>query len=179
MILTACSDGAAPPPIPAPVTTTVTDTSTPTPSPSAAPLLPDAARQPTRPGAEAFVRHFFAVYNHAYWTADSRGLQAISDNACIFCNSAIKSINGIQRDRELVSGGRITVSTAVAAPGDADQGLLVNLVLEQERGATLSIDGKTIDTTPERVHSRVDAAVRWAIDHWIFLDAHIYGRNTK
>lgn len=179
MILAACSDGADPPPTPVPVTTTVTGTGTPTPSPPPAPVLPDAAKQPTRPGAEAFVRHFFAVYNHAYWNADSRSLQALSDPACTFCGSAIKSIDSILRDRERVSGGRITVSTAVAAPGDVNQGMLVNLVLEQEPGTTLSIDGRTIDTTPERRNSRMDVAVRWNATRWTFLDAHVYGENTK
>jgi hypothetical protein len=49
----------------------------------------------------------------------------------------------------------------------------VNLVLDQKSGKTLSSNGSAVDTTPARTHSRVDAAVRWDTDRWVFLDAHV------
>jgi Family of unknown function (DUF6318) len=172
--LAACSDGSTPATSQPPVTATVTDTVTPSPTASPAPTLSDVAKQPTRQGAEEFVRYFFAIYNHAFWTADPSRLQAISDPKCIFCNSAINAVKNIRSANEHVTGGEIGIPTIVAAPGDPKKGYLVNLVIRQAKGQTADPKGAVVGTTPEIKHRRVDAAVRWESDHWVFLDAHIF-----
>ena len=180
----ACSDAgtsmsASSPPLSSAVLPATSSSPAGTSADSLAPVLPDAAKQPTRPGAEAFVRHFFAVYNQAFWTADAAGLQLISDSKCIFCNSAIESIESLRADHDHVIGGRISVSTAVAGPGNFQQGLLVNLLLDQEPGRTLSSNGSSVDTTPARMNSRVDVAIRWDSTRWVFLDAHIIAKGES
>jgi hypothetical protein len=150
----------------------VTNTVSPTPSASAAPALPSEAQQPTREGAEAFARYYFAVYNHAFLTADPSLLKELSDGQCIFCNSTISAVQDIHDQNEHVIGGRITVTSAVAAEGIPTDRIVVNLRLDQDAGQTLSRTGVVDDTTPAQKGFRVDLAVRWITDRWIFLNAH-------
>jgi hypothetical protein len=137
------------------------------------PILPAAARQPTPAGAQAFARHFFAVYNYAFWTGDSKPLEAISDKDCIYCKSVVSGVSAMKKKGNRVIGGRLEVTTAVAAPGVPDNGLLVNLVLQQEEGRTLSASGAVVGTTAEKSNGRVDVAVRWVGSTWIMLDVHL------
>ena len=161
------------------MTTTLTQTVPPSPSPSPAPTIPDAAKQPTPAGAQEFVRYFFAVYNHAFWSTNPLELQAISDSKCVFCNNTIQRIYNVKSGGHHVIGGNITVTTAVAAPGDPTVGLLVNLVLDQTAGKTVASDGRIMGTTPEVSHSRMDVATRWETDHWVFLDAHTFAKGES
>jgi hypothetical protein len=170
--LGACSSGSAPPRRTSTVTVTPTATSI-SPSASPMPTLPAAAQQPTRPGAEAFARHFFAVYNYAFWNADPAPLQTLSDAECVYCNSVASGVTAMRSKGNRVEGGRILVTTAVAAPGDPQVGLLVNLILDQDAGRTLSASGALVGTTAERRNGRADVAVRWGGTSWVMLDVHL------
>jgi hypothetical protein len=140
---------------------------------SPAPILPDAAKQPTRPGAEAFVRHFFAAYTYSFSVMDSQELRAISDHDCRFCVSAIDSVESGRAKGEKTVGGHIMVTVAVAGPGDASDRLIVNALLDQDSGQTVSAEHQILVRVPERKGFRLDAAVRWETHRWIFLNAHI------
>ena len=72
-----------------------------------------------------------------------------------------------------VEGGRIFVSTAAAAPGDPRRGLLVNLILSQDDGRTLSTSGTVVGTTQARRNGRADVAARWRETGWVMLDVHL------
>jgi hypothetical protein len=135
--------------------------------------LPALAQQPTRAGAQAFARHFFAVYNYAFWSSDPAPLKAISDSDCVFCNSTIDAVQAVEQRDDRAEGGRIEVLVAVAAPGDPADRLLVNTLLHQERGTTRSVGGQVVATTPERKNGRVDLFVRWVDDHWVLLEGDI------
>jgi hypothetical protein len=171
--LAACSHAATAPASSTPVISTVTATPGPTATASPAPILPIAARQPTRPGAEAFFRHFMAVYTYAFRVLDPAQLQAVSDQHCKFCASAIESVQAGRAKGEKTVGGRIAVTVAVAGPGDATDRLIVNALLNQDPGQTVSANREVLVNVPARKNFRLDAAVRWENDHWVFLNAHI------
>jgi hypothetical protein len=171
--LVGCSGASTGAPRTSTVTVTPTASATPSPSVSPSPALPAAAQQPTRAGAQAFARYFFAVYNYAFWTADPAPLKAISDKDCVFCASSIDAVRAIQQEQDVAQGGRIEVLVAVAAPGDPQERLLVNMSLYQESGRTLSRQGQVVDTTPERRNGRVDLVVRWVGERWILVEGDI------
>lgn len=170
--LGACSNDSAPPRQTSTVTVTPTVTST-SPSASPTPSLPAAAQQPTRAGAEAFARYFFEIYNYAFCNADPAPLQAISAAECVYCKSTLDRVRSMREEQARAEGGLITVTTAVAAPGEPGDGLIVNLVLDQETGRTLSPAGEVVGTTPAVKNGRVDIGVRWESGRWILLDAHV------
>jgi hypothetical protein len=169
----ACSDAARAPAGSSPVASVPASNPTPTVTGSPAPVLPDAAKQPTRPGAEAFVRHFFAVYTYAFSAMDPQQLQEISDRSCKFCASAIESVQAGRAKGEKTVGGHIKVTVAVAGPGIAADRLIVNALLDQDSGQTVSAQHQVVVNVPSRRNFRLDAAVRWEDEHWVFLNAHI------
>jgi hypothetical protein len=171
----ACSPDSAAAPQTSTVTVTPPVSSTPAPAPSVSPspAVPALAQQPTRAGAQAFARYFFEVYNYAFWTADPAPLKAISDSQCVYCKSNIDVVESVRAQQARVEGGRIEVTTAVAAPGDPTDRLVVNLLLHQEAGRTLSATGALLEDLPEIRAGRVDVAVRWTGDHWLMRNAHV------
>lgn len=173
LVLAGCADGEEPPKVTSTVTVTPSPSRSLSPSPSPAPTLPPEAQQPTRPGAEAFARYFFAVYNYAFWNADPAPLQAISDSGCVYCNSTLDRVRSVRAKRTRVVGGELRVTTAVATPGDGADGFLVNLVLLQEEGQTYSPGGDVLGSSPRVANARMDVAVGWSGNRWLLLDGHI------
>lgn len=176
IVLSGCGGGSSSGPATSTVTVIPTrEGPTPSPSPSASPspTLPAVARQPTRAGAQAFARYFFAAFNYSLWTRDASSVRAVSDSRCVYCNSIVSAVDSMREKSLRVEGGRLEVPTAVAAPGDPTDRLLVNLLVNQEPGRTLSESGDVVSRSLGTKNGRVDAAVRWRDGRWILLDAHI------
>jgi hypothetical protein len=148
-------------------------TSSPAGSPSASPSetlrppeLPAAASEPTPKGAVAFFRYFWAVFNYSYGSLDSRPLRAISADSCKSCTGYIESIDDALRRGETFAGGKVTVTAAVAAPGDPHKGLVVNAVVTQEPAFSVTGGGITATTVPATQGQRIDAAIMWVAGRW-------------
>jgi hypothetical protein len=98
--LTGCSAEEGPPPSPSsPSASSASAPETPVPTSSsaapAAPELPAAATTFDAAGAEAFVRHFWDVVNHAYATGDTDPVLAISDTGCGACQSLVENARAV------------------------------------------------------------------------------------
>jgi hypothetical protein len=130
------------------------------------PVLPAAAAQPTRPGAEAFLRYFFAVYNYSFSSLDTSALQAVSDAKCAFCRSAATNVRGIADLPGRSEAGEIGIDAVVAAPGDERKGLVVNAVLTQAPGQVVDATGSIVSTVSPTTGRRMDALVRWNGSAW-------------
>jgi Family of unknown function (DUF6318) len=140
----------------------------------APPLLPEAAKHPTRPGAEAFFRYFIAVYSYSYSSQNTSSLRAISDVTCKFCTSAIDAIESTRADNQHAVGGDGVVTNVVAAPGVPTDGLLINAVVDQRPSSIVDSDGSVIDTAAAESRVRMDAAVRWKDGAWQMRGLHVF-----
>ena len=152
----------------APASSTSSTPDTPT---SAAPTLPDGADRATPEGATAFVKYFFAVYNHAFWTADPSTLEEISDPGCKFCSSAISAVQDVRSHHARIQGGRITVLGAVAAPTTGSGRTVVAVHLRQEGQARLSPSGSVEVSSSPSPSYQLDVAVNQISGRWIVLAA--------
>jgi hypothetical protein len=137
------------------------------------PTLPAAAQQPTRAGAEAFLRHFLAVYSYSFRAVDSEALGRLSDPDCKFCRSAIESVMAGGRAGQRTLGGNLTVTTIIAAPGDPMDRLIVNAIVDQEPGRIVQFDGTVVRSVEARNSLHIDAAVRWVDGRWVMVDAQV------
>jgi hypothetical protein len=169
LALAACSDGASAPTAAPPVVSATTVTPTVTASGSPAPVLPDAAKKPTRPGAEAFFRYFMAVYAHSLESLDTRALAALSEGRCSSCATVVASIADARAQGDQFSGGAVTVVVAVAAPDNPTAGLLLQSVINQTAVIRVGRDGTKKATVPAMSGQRVDAALRWNGSAWRVL----------
>jgi hypothetical protein len=170
LLVTACDDKGGDP-LPTHTSTVVPSTTTTIASRN--PTMPAAAKQPTPDGATAFFQYFFDLYTHAYLSLDTASLGAVSSKECKFCTSAISHVESARRAGNTIKGGAITVTTAVAAPGDPNTGLLVNGVVDQEKGITYTRSGSIYSTAPASKGSRVDAVVIWVDSHWMMRAVEI------
>lgn len=175
LLLVACSGGSSPG---RGGTLPVSPPAAPSPSSSAAPTppkLPAEARKPTTKGAAAFFRYFFDVVNYGYETAESGTLRSLGEKTCSFCSELIHDLDDARSNKGGFTGGQVTVVTAVAAPGNPRQGLLVSAVLAQTEGFGVDATGTTRTSFPARRGLRVDAGVKWTSGVWRMTEVSIIG----
>lgn len=92
-----------------------------TPSPTVVkpgpPELPERARSNTKAGAEAFLRHYIDLVNHAQATGETGALAAVDEAGCESCSSAIAAVKALYREGGSARGGtwqlRISSSTYI------------------------------------------------------------------
>lgn len=83
----------------------------PEPSPSqseteaAAPVMPAEATEDSKAGAEAFVKHYATLVNHAQATGDTRKLAAAEGGACSSCARAREGVESLYRTGGHLIGG--------------------------------------------------------------------------
>jgi hypothetical protein len=136
-------------------------------------VLPAAARQPTRAGAEAFIRYFVATYSYAFSALDASPLQAVSDSTCKFCASVATDVRAAKDAGQVFVGGAASVISVVAAPDDPSQGVLVNAVIQQEESRTVDRSGSTVRVTARVPRQRTDVVVRWTGQAWVVVGLHV------
>lgn len=99
---------AGPPPSPS-----ATPSTSPSASPSpTAPVMPDAARENTKAGAVAFVRHYVDLINHAQATGDTKALAAVEDRGCDSCRSGRRYLDSVYENGR-ITGGAWSLSTVL------------------------------------------------------------------
>lgn len=68
------------------------------------PELPEAARQNTKEGFEAFTQYWFDTATYSFESGDSASLDAVSANDCKVCNSYISDIDQLRSSQGWASG---------------------------------------------------------------------------
>ncbi|MGO4228855.1 DUF6318 family protein [Arthrobacter sp. YAF34] len=142
MSITACSGGGTPPPgqsssapqSPSASSTPSTPSASPTPTASykpadasgkaqnvPVPVLPEAAKAPTKAGLEAFARYWFEQLNFAYETGNSSGLDSVTSAGCEFCSNITRSLKTNYEGGRWLAGGHIetpSINTTYQAQSD-------------------------------------------------------------
>jgi hypothetical protein len=176
-VLSACGGGgSAPASLATMPSGEASGSASPTPSPTPTvvlPVLPEAAKKPTREGAVAFVEYFWELYNYGFATGDPAAVDSVSDPGCIFCQSTQESLESLSRRKLVNEGGAVTVVVAVAAPGKPEEGMLVNTTLDQEASHLVSPEGAITDVSAATTNDRSDAAVIWEEGSWHVLEIDV------
>ena len=114
---------ADPPPTPSPSTTPVSTT-------PSAPAMPDAAKENTKAGAIAFVRHYVEVLNYAQATGDVSALDSLEDPRCSSCDRVRSYLAGIYKAHGHVNGGAWTIKRIGASAGHDPDSWVVDVAGE-------------------------------------------------
>lgn len=147
--LSACTSTDAEPTVPSAPTTVSTTSSSSTTAPPAtatptgAPLLPDAARQQTPEGAEAFVRHWFDLFNYSFTALDSAAL--LSAGNCLTCQQLAKTIDEVAARGHTLTGGQAVVSTVDPAANITEGGTTVTVAFASTSAQELGVDGALVE----------------------------------
>jgi Family of unknown function (DUF6318) len=181
LLLAACSGGGSSSPQTAPDPSVGTSTTVPTspsstttpaatvaPSPTPTPpVLPEAAKQRTQAGAEAFLKYFFEVYNYSYATLDVGLLQSICLSTSKFCDSVTSNVTNYLSNNQRVVGGKIDVTLVHAGPISKVQVSLVDSLINQAPAQTVAADGSRSQFTKSIKGALVKAALKWVDSAWI------------
>src|SRR5438128_15619 len=99
LLLVGCGGSAEPQPLPRPTAST-----SPSASPSP-PVMPAVAKEKSRAGAQAFVRHYIDVLNYATFTGDTKAAHSLDGGQCQSCRRMLHSIENIYAAGGHVEGG--------------------------------------------------------------------------
>lgn len=156
------------------VSVSVTPSPSPSPSPTLTPpVLPAAAKQPTQAGAEAFFRYFLETYNYAFVTLDTQPMRSICDRESKFCLGVYSDISGMQGRGERQVGGKISASVAVSSPVTANKVALVDSLVDQLGGATVSATGATVHSIEKRSGVPSKAVLMWVSTAWRLMGLEV------
>ena len=117
----------------------IRDRSPPTPI---APSMPAAATQHTKAGAEAFVRHYIDLINHAQATGDTQALRSASSPTCRGCSGGIKAVAKVYDRGGKLIGGEWTpqeVLNVMELPGH--RGWLLDVTVRNSSQRVVAADG--------------------------------------
>lgn len=111
VLLAACTDGGATEPG---STSTPSATASASGSPSAsasavAPVMPEVAREHTKAGSKAFIRHFWDVANYAQSTGNVEPMRSLVAQNCAPCQAAIEAVAEVARNGGVTTGGESRV----------------------------------------------------------------------
>lgn len=172
-----CREGAGPSPSPSVSSSSVSPSGSAATasSPSVAwagPPTPQAARQRTPAGAEAFVRFFFEQYNHA-WTTPAPGLIAgLSDPRCELCDKGEETSRTLASRGDRYDSPPVTVRAATSLRGAPEPQAYVLVDLIQNTSRVISSTGEVVHTDPrEDIPSNV--ALVWTAAGWRVLGVDV------
>ena len=114
LLLAGCSDNPEPAPLEPSSSPSTSE------SPDAAPEMPDEARENTPEGAEAFVRYWVEVLNHATVSGETQILRDHSSSDCTSCQSILDLIDSTYGDGGAIQseGWKINQMSVALGPGN-------------------------------------------------------------
>ncbi|GAA1114932.1 hypothetical protein GCM10009668_41970 [Nocardioides dubius] len=134
------------------------------------PVPPSAMRSADEAGAEAFVRHYFALVNYAQATGDLEPLRAVSGAECSGCQAGVQWLEKVARKGWTIKGGsygtrsetavalstagRFRVSFTLSSPGQKVLGPAGEVLKRYEGGSAEAV-----------MRVRVSAGV-WTVLFW-------------
>lgn len=169
LALPGCTGGDDPTPTPSPTPTTTSASPTPTPSPTDTTGVPEAARQNTEAGAEAFIRYYFDQYNLAMTTANPDLIRPLSEATCQFCSGSIEDIVGMRTNGEHYVSAPVATGSfePVAHPPAGEHRFFVFV---NQVGATVVTKSDVAVRTDPKQSGNTQVGVRWHDDRWLLRD---------
>jgi len=100
-------------------------TATPSGTPTGAPVLPEEAKENTKVGAVAFVRHYVDLINYAQATGDVEALAAVEADSCKSCVLGREFFESVYAMGGRIEGGTFRAAAVAPLPNPVDGDWLV------------------------------------------------------
>ncbi len=169
-LVSGCNGGDPPPSNPTVTTSTsavATTTAAPstTAPPTGAPVLPDAARQQTPEGAEAFVRHWYATLEYSWSVMQSAPIRTLGE--CLSCANYADTIDAVAADGKRIVGGDITVNLADGTVTGQSTAATVAAVISASEQTVQDSAGAQVAVLSEALaNSQFLFDLSWQADTW-------------
>lgn len=182
LLVSACNGGSDPVETPtATDSTTVTPTETATPEPSETtpdpteavlPPLPDAAKENTPEGAEAFIRYYFEVVNGLYTDPRSGVVPQLSDAGCVSCQRTEATIADLEASSARARTEPFIIRSVASVGGDPSELARFNMVVDAPENATVDSSGNESNPGLATTLTGV-GAVSWEGERWVLYDLEL------
>jgi hypothetical protein len=90
--------------------------------------MPPLAREKSRAGAKAFVRHYIDVINYSWRTLTTRNLRTLATAECAGCRAAAQGIDRVADAGGQKTGAAWSVRSIAAVPGSGKDPVLQAIV---------------------------------------------------
>ncbi|BAW92884.1 hypothetical protein CHIBA101_1019 [Actinomyces sp. Chiba101] len=130
------------------------------------PVKPPEASENTQQGAVNAVVHFFNLYRYAFITGDTTDLAAMSEESCVFCQSAIDNATKLHEGGGWANPWDITIQDISYTPpgaGKEHSAVQGNLVM----GASTTINSAGEPTEEGNETARIFVVLRYSDGEWI------------
>jgi len=186
LVLVGCSGSGDPEPIPTTPPTSVSTPASPSPTPDDTltgdptetsepgeagdlPPLPDAAKENTPEGAEAFIRYYFDVANGLYMDPKPGLIPGISDQDCVACQRTETTIRDLSLSNSHARTEPFVITSMERIGGGAPGVQRFNMVAHAPANATVSQDGSESNLGDEATLQGIGAAI-WDGNQWKLYD---------
>ncbi len=165
----------------APTTSASTVTSSPSPSESVTPQpsetsvlppLPDAAKENTAEGAEAFIRYYFEVANSLYMEPRSGLIPLLSDPDCVSCQRTEDTIVSLEESGSRARTEPFIITSLARVGGGTPELQRFNMVVEAPDNATVDSNGNESNPGSAATLTGVGAA-SWDGGQWVLYDLEL------
>lgn len=141
------------------------------------PVMPEAAKQETEAGAQAFLDYYASVGWYAYQTGDTSYMRNIVSPSCEICNKEMDLVDDIYSSSDWAVGSdersRIVPGTLPAKV----QGFYTVPVETRNGGAKLVSNNRVVrEFMPFNEKNRYDVNIEFKEDNWIYITASPRGQ---
>lgn len=133
---------------------------------SALPELPEAAKENTPEGAEAFIRYYFDVVNRAYTTPESGLIPALSNDECLACVALEEQVGQLISSGQRVAYEPFALTDMSVVGGGAEPEVVrFNVEMTQPANQFIDSDDNVVLSSEAMQKSGVVAAI-WEGEAW-------------
>ena len=179
LALTGCTGGPTANPSPSETANTATSTNDARPTPASSteparnipvPELPEAAKQNTKEGFEAFVRHYISLLDYAYQTGDTEPALDNAGPGCAMCATSAKTIDETTAGGGWITGGHLSLSGfSTEGTPDTNGRWTATVELHQTEISSVSRSGSVSTPTPASSATLL-ATAEYANGRWLMVD---------
>jgi len=190
LVLVGCSGSGDPEPIPTTPTPTASTPASPSPTPEDTPTgdptetsepdeagglppLPDAAKENTPEGAEAFIRYYFDVANGLYMDPKPGVISVLAFEDCQSCASMEAQISDMAAQSQRARTQPYEIRSMARVGGSFDDVTTFNMVMNLPANAILDSNG---DATSESGAAEMtgEGAAKWQGDSWVLFGLNLH-----
>ena len=136
---------------------------------SALPELPEAAKENTPEGAEAFIRYYFDVANFALTKPEPGLVPKIASDECVSCATLEAQVADLSQQGQRATSNPYEIKSMALVGGTTQDVELFNMVVALPATTIESRDGTVSDPSQEAEYSGTGGA-RWEGGRWELLD---------
>ena len=133
------------------------------------PVMPELAKENSKEGLEAFIRHWYAQQNYAAESGETQRWAESFEPGCRACNRILEGITDSHRGGRWLVGGRITLPAIEPISNGGGASQLVRVQVVQQEIDYFNADGSVGRASESSTNSAFELTAAYS-DEWKVVD---------